>query len=51
VAVYDCLKFEVGLTENSKGGIMSILGGLIGSVGSLVTDTLGGIFAILGGFI
>jgi hypothetical protein len=51
--VYSCLRFEVGLTENSKGGTMNILGnlpdilgGILGAVTGLVGSLLKG---ILGG--
>jgi hypothetical protein len=47
--VYSCLRFEVGLTENSKGGIMDlvgILGGILGAVTGLVGNLLKG---LLGG--
>jgi hypothetical protein len=48
--VYSCLRFEVGLMENSKGGVMGLLGnlgdilsGVLSSVTSLVSGLLGGI--------
>jgi hypothetical protein len=44
--VYNCLKFEVGLTDNSKGGIM-ILSGLSG----LLTGVVGLLGTFLGGLL
>jgi hypothetical protein len=43
--VYSCLRFEVGLADNSKGGIM--LNGVLG----LVTGLLGSVTQLLGGLL
>lgn len=48
MAAFSCLRFEVGLTESSKGGIM--IGGLLADVLGTVNGLLGSVFELLGGF-
>ncbi|MGH3832629.1 MAG: hypothetical protein ACRDRS_19690 [Pseudonocardiaceae bacterium] len=42
---YNHPKFEVGLTSDSKGGIMGLIGGILSSVGGI----LGSVFSFLSG--
>jgi hypothetical protein len=45
VTVYNCLRFEVGLTGNLKGGIM--LSGLVGNLLGVVSGLLSGLAGLL----
>jgi hypothetical protein len=50
MAVYSCLRFEVGLMEKSKGGIiMGGIGGLLGGVFHLLGGVLSSLTGLLGG--